>query len=335
MNEDIWNKMRVTSVVKKRKVKLRWFGQRCVDIIVRKYKTVGVRIDRGMKSFNLCLCVMFSYLLRVLSVDASFRLSENETNRLALLRIKTQITYDPSGVTNSWNDPFHHCSWQGVTCSARHLRLTMLDLSSKQVVGTLVPQIGNMSFLKELFLQNNTFNSKGVIPSSFSSLRGMEYLDLSRNKFSGLIPKYFETFISLKSLYLSFNNFEGEVPRVGVFSNASAAIVNENRNLCGGAQMLKLPQSLQSIKQMIRLETVTIKILDLQHKGALKSFIAECEVLKNLMHRNLVKLVTACSGTNFQGNDFKALIYEFMVNGSLDDWLHFHFLIMEVCTFDI
>lgn len=50
MNEDIWNKTRVTSVVKKRKVKLRWFGQRCVDIIVRKYKmftTVGVRIDRG------------------------------------------------------------------------------------------------------------------------------------------------------------------------------------------------------------------------------------------------------------------------------------------------
>uniref|UniRef100_K4D4P6 Uncharacterized protein n=1 Tax=Solanum lycopersicum TaxID=4081 RepID=K4D4P6_SOLLC len=72
----------------------------------------------------------------------------------------------------------------------------------------------------------------------------MEYLDLSRNKFSGLIPKYFETFISLKSLNLSFNNFESEVPRVGVFSNASAAIVNENRILCGGSQMLKLPQYL-------------------------------------------------------------------------------------------
>lgn len=67
-------------------------------------------------------------------------------------------------------------------------------------------------------------------------------MDLSRNKFSGLIPKYFETFISLKSLNLSFNNFESEVPRVGVFSNASAAIVNENRILCGGSQMLKLPQ---------------------------------------------------------------------------------------------
>ncbi|XP_019233500.1 PREDICTED: probable LRR receptor-like serine/threonine-protein kinase At3g47570 [Nicotiana attenuata] len=69
-------------------------------------------------------------------------------------------------------------------------------------------------------------------------------------------------------------------------------------------------------------KNVAIKVLDLQHRGALKSFIAECEVLKNLRHRNLVKLVTACSGTDFQGNDFKALIYEFMVNGSLDDCLH-------------
>lgn len=90
---------------------------------------------------------MFSYFLRVLSVDVSFRLSKNETDRLALLSIKTQIAYDPSGVTNSLNDSFHHYSWQGVTCSARHLRVIMLDLSSKQVVGTLVPQIGNMSFL--------------------------------------------------------------------------------------------------------------------------------------------------------------------------------------------
>ncbi|CAI0416293.1 unnamed protein product [Linum tenue] len=67
---------------------------------------------------------------------------------------------------------------------------------------------------------------------------------------------------------------------------------------------------------------VAVKVLNLQHARAFKSFVAECEVLKNIRHRNLVKLLTVCSGIDFQGNDFKALVYEFMVNGSLEEWLH-------------
>ncbi|CAI0416306.1 unnamed protein product [Linum tenue] len=65
-----------------------------------------------------------------------------------------------------------------------------------------------------------------------------------------------------------------------------------------------------------------VKVLNLQHSRAVKSFVAECEVLKNIRHRNLVKLLTVCSGIDFQGNDFKALVYDFMVNGSLEEWLH-------------
>ncbi|CAL1374862.1 unnamed protein product [Linum trigynum] len=67
---------------------------------------------------------------------------------------------------------------------------------------------------------------------------------------------------------------------------------------------------------------VAVKVLNLQHSRAVKSFVAECEVLKNIRHRNLVKLLTVCSGIDFQGNDFKALVYDFMVNGSLEEWLH-------------
>ncbi|XP_030550329.2 probable LRR receptor-like serine/threonine-protein kinase At3g47570 [Rhodamnia argentea] len=67
---------------------------------------------------------------------------------------------------------------------------------------------------------------------------------------------------------------------------------------------------------------VAIKILDLTRHGASKSFTAECSALRRIRHRNLVKVLTACSGFDFNGNDFKALIYEFMSNGSLDEWLH-------------
>ncbi|CAN6705226.1 unnamed protein product [Malus baccata var. baccata] len=67
---------------------------------------------------------------------------------------------------------------------------------------------------------------------------------------------------------------------------------------------------------------VAVKVLNLQTSRASKSFLSECEALKSIRHRNLVKLLTACSSIDFQGNDFKALVYQFMVNGSLDEWLH-------------
>ncbi|KAF8100968.1 hypothetical protein N665_0212s0012 [Sinapis alba] len=69
-------------------------------------------------------------------------------------------------------------------------------------------------------------------------------------------------------------------------------------------------------------KVVAVKVLNMQRRGAMKSFIAECESLKDIRHRNLVKLLTACSSIDFQGNEFRALIYEYMPNGSLDMWLH-------------
>lgn len=51
---------------------------------------------------------------------------------------------------------------------------------------------------------------------------------------------------------------------------------------------------------------VTVKVLYLHRTGALKSFMAECETLSNVRYRNLVKLITACSSVDFQGNEFKA-----------------------------
>ncbi|PWA52676.1 leucine-rich repeat protein [Artemisia annua] len=69
-------------------------------------------------------------------------------------------------------------------------------------------------------------------------------------------------------------------------------------------------------------KSVAIKVLHLQKRGAHKSFLAECEAWRNIRHRNLLKIITSCSSVDFQGNDFKALVYEFMPNGSVHDWLH-------------
>jgi len=68
--------------------------------------------------------------------------------------------------------------------------------------------------------------------------------------------------------------------------------------------------------------SVAVKVLNLQQTGASKSFIDECQVLRSIRHRNLLKIITAISGVDHQGNDFKALVLEYMPNGSLEDWLH-------------
>ncbi|XP_030963563.1 probable LRR receptor-like serine/threonine-protein kinase At3g47570 [Quercus lobata] len=62
---------------------------------------------------------------------------------------------------------------------------------------------------------------------------------------------------------------------------------------------------------------VAVKVLNILLHGASKSFIVECEALQNIRHQNLVKVLIACSGVDYQGNDFKALVYEFMSNGNL------------------
>ncbi|CAL4957237.1 unnamed protein product [Urochloa decumbens] len=70
---------------------------------------------------------------------------------------------------------------------------------------------------------------------------------------------------------------------------------------------------------------LAVKVFNLQQSGSYKSFMAECEALRRVRHRCLVKIITCCSSINHQGQDFRALVFEFMTNGSLDRWIHSNF----------
>jgi Leucine-rich repeat (LRR) protein len=134
----------------------------------------------------------------------------NETDQLALLEFKAKITHDPFGVMTSWNYSIHFCQWRGITCGRRHQRVTVLDLQSLKLVGSISPHVGNLSFLRNLTLQNNTFHNE--IPPEIGRLRRLQVLRLDNNTISGKIPSNLSSCTKLQVLRFSYNLLTGEIP---------------------------------------------------------------------------------------------------------------------------
>ncbi|CAL5322673.1 unnamed protein product [Camellia sinensis] len=235
------------------------------------------------------------------------------------------------------------------------VNLGSLDVSHNLLSGEIPSTLGSCTSLETLRFGTNFFNR--TIPSSLSFLRGIRELDLANNNLSGEIPVFLEGFRLLQDLNLSFNNFEGVVPTQVVFSNTSAISVVGNSKLCRGVAELQLPKSLvacilylcclRKTRKETPLDSLDNSLLKASYqnlvkatdgfssfnligigsfgsvyKGVLDGRIVAVKALRNIRHQNLVKVLTACSTVDYQGNEFKALVYEFMINGSLEEWLH-------------
>ncbi|CAI0443946.1 unnamed protein product [Linum tenue] len=215
------------------------------------------------------------------------------------------------------------------------VNLGRLDLSNNVLSGSIPLSIGRCVRLENLNLMGNLF--QGSIPSSLRTLKGLALLDLSRNNLSGKIPSkkgglntIVKIIISTVSCFLGLtvlvsflyycllrkNIKDPEAP--SPFTGYTLLGPTYHNLLQGTdgfspANLLGVGSYGSVYKGLIAIDDankifVAVKVLNLHHYRAFKSFVAECEVLKNIRHKNLVKLLTVCSGIDFQG--------------SLEEWLH-------------
>lgn len=163
---------------------------------------------------------------------------------LSLLSLKSSLVDPSSAALADWSlRHYSHydvgnaswCSWTGVTCDATTGDVVALDLSRKNLSGSVSPDLrllypslahlnlsGNsltgrvpnalfdLRRLRSLDLSHNDFNS--TFPDSVSRLRGLVSLDAYSNSFSGPLPRGIARLRSLRYLNLGGSYFTGSIP---------------------------------------------------------------------------------------------------------------------------
>ncbi|KAI8005428.1 putative LRR receptor-like serine/threonine-protein kinase [Camellia lanceoleosa] len=182
-----------------------------------------------MSKWLTVLCTALVWCCYFCSIPAATSTANNETDRVALLAFKAAIVEDPFGALSSWNHSLHYCHWNGILCSRLHPdRVIGLTLMSQGLVGSLSPHIGNLSFLKSIVLQNNSFH--GPIPHEMGRLFRLQTIEFSYNLFGGGIPNNLSRCSRLERLNLTQNNLTGNIPaELGSLSRLRTLVLNSNK----------------------------------------------------------------------------------------------------------
>ncbi|XP_062001940.1 putative receptor-like protein kinase At3g47110 [Rosa rugosa] len=201
-------------------------------------------------NLNYCITEMvlcFFFIVLVLPSKSAF-LCEDSSDCNTLLKFKEELTSDPEGHLQTWNEANPFCNWTGITCHQRlQNRVIGLELIDMGLQGRISPFISNLSLLTNLSLQSNRFH--GQIPSSLGILKDLAFLNLSSNKLEGSIPGSLHGCQSLKVIDLTYNNLSGVLPKeLGWVKNLTYLALSVN-SLSG-----VLPASLLNLTELTQLE---------------------------------------------------------------------------------
>ncbi|CAL5420308.1 unnamed protein product [Camellia sinensis] len=301
------------------------------NLAVNMFKLFGVlRSFVSTAAILLCLCMPTSIIL-----------GGNETDHLAMLSIKAQITRDPLLVTSSWNDSLHFCQWEGVSCGRHHQRVIGLNLESHNLEGSISPSIGNLSFLRIVNLSNNSFQGEipremgklfrlrvldlngnlfgGQIPASLSNCSNLRVLRLSNNKLIGILPE--DAFTQLVQLHISSNNLLGSIP--ASFGNLSTLkLFLAQKNLLEGS----IPDTLGSLKSLTYVSLSENKLTGtippcIYNISSLTAFEAPNNLLEGSLPQNLGLTLPNIKRLNLWGNQLSGLIPVSISNASKLEYL--------------
>ncbi|KAL9666564.1 hypothetical protein QQ045_000899 [Rhodiola kirilowii] len=157
----------------------------------------------------------------------SFSFPANEVS--ALTAFKESIYEDPLQVMSNWNaldaDP---CGWNGVWCSFARDHIVKINISRSALKGFLAPDIGDLSYLRQLILHGN--NLIGTMPKGLGRLSNLEVLDLGSNQLSGPIPPALGNLTTITKINLQLNGFTGSLPsELGNLQNLVELRVDRNK----------------------------------------------------------------------------------------------------------
>ena len=325
-------------------------GNRLSGVIpkeVLRLSSLSVYLALNNNSFTGPLPLELGELVRLTLLDVSKnRLSGNISSNLG--KCVSMLYLDLSGNQFEGTIPQSLEALQG---------LEVLNLSNNNLSGSIPQFLGNLQSLKYVNLSYNNFEGKVPKEGVFSNSTmisvlgnnnlcdGLQELYLpscppsrthSSTKLSSpkvLIPivsTVIFTVVLLSILHVCYklkkgrtnastsSSFMDFLPQISYFELSRATDRFSVDNCIGSGSFGSVYKGILSNDGSV----VAIKVLNLQQHGASKSFLDECKALASIRHRNLLKIITTCSSTDEQGNEFKALIYNFMSNGNLDGWLH-------------
>lgn len=147
----------------------------------------------------------------------------------ALMAFKRAVIEDPHSALADWTDADGNaCDWRGVICSSPQGSVVSLRLSNASLKGFIAPELGQLSFLQELYLDHNLLF--GTIPKQLGSLRNLRVLDLGANRLAGPIPPELSGLSSVSVINLHSNGLTGNIPlELGKLQNLIELRLDRNR----------------------------------------------------------------------------------------------------------